>query len=57
MPFISVEEIDDLPGSAGFAQAREDPRDAIGVSVRVQVGHGVDCERDMEAVLVRVARG
>jgi hypothetical protein len=53
----AVEESDDLLGRAGFAQSREDPRDAVVVGVRVRVGHGVDGEGDVEPLLVRLAGG
>ena len=36
---------------------REDPRDAVDVSVRVRIGHRVDGEGDVEPVLVGVASG
>ena len=36
-------------------QPREDPRDAVDVSVWVRIGHGVDGEGDVEPVFVRVA--
>ncbi len=50
-----VEQIDDLPGRAGFAQPREDAGDAVGVRVGIHIGHGVDGEGDVEPEFV--ARG
>src|ERR1700687_618273 len=43
-----LEKIDDLAGRAGFAQLREDARNAVAVSIRVHVGHRIDSEDHVE---------
>ncbi len=41
------EQIDDLLRRTGFAQPREDPRDAVNVGIQASVGHRVDSQRDV----------
>src|ERR1700730_5402059 len=51
-----LEKVDDLAGRAGFAQLREDARNAVAVSILIHVGHRIDREDHVESEGVGVTR-
>src|SRR4029077_9606539 len=53
----AVQQIDNILGGIGFAQARKDARHTVSVSVGVQVGHGVDGEDNIETAFVGLTGG
>jgi len=53
----AVEQVDNVLGGIGFAQAGKDARDAINMNVGLQVGHGVYGEDNIETAFVSLTCG
>src|ERR1700733_9952672 len=51
-----IQQSNNLRACPRFTQAGKDARDAVTVSIKVHIGHGVDRERNVEPVFVCLAR-